>query len=66
VKSGGSFRSCERITGKRDIYGITEGSADRTGIAQKDGCRNIAELRATPYEKWLSGSLSQMGGSADG
>lgn len=69
-ESGGSFApvSDNRENG---VYMASLKGSEQIGLefAKRIGAENIAELRATPYEKWLSDPLSQMGGfwpTADG
>ena len=62
-ESGGSFAP---VGGKRDngAYMPSLKGSEQTGLefAGRMGADNIAELRATPYEKFLDDPLSQMGG----
>ena len=53
------------------VYMASLKGSEQIGLefAKRMGAENIAELRATPYEKWLIDPLSQMGGfwpTADG
>jgi len=62
-ESGGSFAP---VGDNRDngAYMPSLKGSEQLGVefAKRMGAENIAELRATPYEKWLSDPLSQMGG----
>ncbi len=61
-ESGGSFAPVNESRSTSYIASLK--GSEQTGLefAERMGAKNIAELRATPYEKWLDDPLSQMGG----